>query len=45
MEFGSAVLIDIARFYGAPDAAAFETARGTLAARFSVLESEIDEGP
>ena len=42
VEFGSAVLNTIAAFYGALDAAALESRRGDLAARFAQLEAALD---
>jgi glutathione S-transferase len=45
IEFGSAVLNGIARFYNAPDAALFETERTQLATRFARIEERLDGGP
>lgn len=45
IEFGSAVLSDIAGFYAAPDAAALEAKAQALAARFVHVEAELGEGP
>ena len=42
IEFGSAILNGIAGFYNAPDEAAFETARGSLKARFERVERRLD---
>ena len=45
IEFGSGTLSDIAGFYSAPDAAAFETWAGALRARFQLLERHLGAGP
>jgi glutathione S-transferase len=45
IEFGSAVLSDIAEFYSAKDEAAFTTKAQALAARFARLESRLADGP
>lgn len=45
IEFGSAILNDIARFYNAPDANAFETHRGALASKFMRVEDRLESGP
>ena len=45
IEFGSAVLNDIAGFYAAPDKLAFETKRSQLKQRFSRLESRVAAAP
>lgn len=45
IEFASAVLSDIARFYNAGDANQLETQRQTLRWRFEQLEAELGEGP
>lgn len=45
MEFGSAVLADIAGFYGARDSVAFETRTASLRHRFAQLEEHLGEGP
>lgn len=45
IEFGSAILNDIARFYNAPDADAFETHRNALAAKFARVEDRLETGP
>ncbi len=45
IEFGSAVLSDIAGFYSARDEAAFTTKAQALAARFARLESRLGDGP
>ena len=45
IEFGSAVLNDIAGFYGAPDEAAFAAKTAQLAARFARLETRIAAAP
>jgi glutathione S-transferase len=44
MEFGSAILNDIAGLYGAADASAFEAKRAALAERFARVEEAI-QGP
>jgi glutathione S-transferase len=45
IEFGSAILNDIARFYNAPDADAFETHRNALVAKFARVEDRLETGP
>ena len=45
IEFASAVLNDIARFYNAPDAAALDRRRDELAAKFAWLERQLMDGP
>lgn len=45
IEFGSAGLADIAGFYAAPDAAAFEAKRQALIAKFARVEQALGEGP
>jgi len=45
IEFGSAVLNDIAGFYAAPDKLAFETKRSQLEQRFARLESRVAAAP
>lgn len=45
MEFGSAVLNDIAGFYSAPDGAAFKTKVIALEAKFARIEQRLDDGP
>lgn len=45
VEFASAVLNDIARFYNAADADAFEAQRQALHRRFEQLEAELGSGP
>jgi len=45
IEFGSAILNDIARFYGAPDADSFETHRSALASKFARVEERLESGP
>lgn len=45
IEFGSAVLSDIAGLYSARDEAAFAAKAQSLAARFGRLESRLGEGP
>ena len=45
IEFGSGTLSDIAGFYSAADAAAFETKAGALRARFQLLERHLGRGP
>lgn len=45
IEFGSAVLADIAGFYAAPDPAAFEVKRQALVAKFARVEEALGEGP
>ncbi|WP_374655739.1 glutathione S-transferase family protein [Phenylobacterium sp.] len=44
-EFASATLADIGGLYSAPDAAAFEARRQTLAARFIQVEAVLGAGP
>lgn len=44
IEFGSAILNDIAGFYNAKDAAAFETRRLALKAKFAQIEGRLGEG-
>ncbi|MFT7775257.1 glutathione S-transferase family protein [Roseateles sp.] len=44
-EFASAAVADIFAFYSAPDAAAFQSKCSDLAARFSVLEHQLGNGP
>ena len=41
MEFGSAILSDIAGLYGVPDASGFEARRAVLRERFERLEGEV----
>jgi glutathione S-transferase len=45
MEFGSAVLNDIAGLYSAPDEAAFKVKASQLEARFSRLEARVSASP
>ena len=45
IEFGSAILNDIAGFYGAPDAASFEAKQAALRAKFERVEQELRGGP
>jgi len=45
IEFGSAILNRIARFYAAPDAAALAAEAEALAAMFGRVEAELGEGP
>lgn len=45
MEFGSAILNDIAGFYSAEDEETFTLKTEMLAAKFQRLEDELDEGP
>lgn len=45
IEFGSTILNDIAGFYNAKDAAAFDTKRLTLKVKFAQLEGRLGEGP
>jgi glutathione S-transferase len=45
IEFGSAVLNDIAGFYAAPDEAAFEAKAAQLEARFARLETRVAAAP
>jgi glutathione S-transferase len=45
IEFGSAILNDIAGLYGAADAAAFEAKRALLAERFARVEQRLVAGP
>jgi len=45
IEFGSAILNDIAGFYNAKDAVAFDTKRLSLNAKFAQLEGRLGEGP
>ena len=45
IEFGSAILNDIAGFYNAGDAQAFEQKRQALKAKFTLLEKRLGEGP
>ena len=45
IEFGSAVLNDIAGFYAAPDAATFEAKRAALRQKFTRLEARLGDGP
>ncbi|WP_025164437.1 glutathione S-transferase family protein [Pseudomonas taeanensis] len=45
VEFASAVLNNIARFYNAADADAFEAQRQTLRRRFEQVEAELNSGP
>jgi glutathione S-transferase len=45
IEFSSAVLADIAGFYSAPDAAAFEVERQALIGRFARLEARVRATP
>jgi glutathione S-transferase len=45
IEFGSALLGDIARFYNAADDAALGSARDAIAARFAQIEARLSDGP
>jgi glutathione S-transferase len=45
IEFGSAILNAIAKFYGAPDADSFETHRRDLASKFARVEERLQSGP
>ncbi|WPC04447.1 glutathione S-transferase family protein [Pseudomonas benzenivorans] len=45
IEFASAVLNDIARFYNAADAEQLDAGQQALRRRFEQLEEELDEGP
>ena len=45
MEFGSAVLSQIAVLYNAPDEAALRVSRNALVARFAQLEATLEGGP
>jgi glutathione S-transferase len=45
IEYGSAILQDIAGLYNSPDAASFAAATARLAGRFERLEGELGEGP
>jgi len=45
VEVASSILNDIARFYTAPDAESFETARARLAGQFRRAEDELGTGP
>lgn len=45
MEFGSAILNDIAGFYRAPDAESFEAKRRAIREKFEQVERELGEGP
>ncbi len=45
IEFGSAVLNDIAGFYGAPDEASFAAKASALADKFKRVEAELGAGP
>lgn len=45
IEFGSSILADIAGFYAAPDAAAFEAKTQSLAMKFGQLEKRLSPGP
>lgn len=45
IEFGSAILNDIAGLYSAPDEAAFAKKVSDLGAKFAQLEDELGEGP
>lgn len=45
IEVASSLLNEIARFYAAPDAEAFETARARLAGQFRRVEDELGTGP
>ncbi len=45
IEFGSAILNDIAGFYGAPDAASFEAKQAALRSKFERVEKELSGGP
>ncbi len=44
MGFGAEILNDIAGFYSAPNASAFEARAASLKARFSTLEAQLGEG-
>ncbi|MFT3672841.1 glutathione S-transferase family protein [Aestuariivirga sp.] len=45
IEFGSAILNDIAGFYSAPDKTGFEAKVAALAARFAQMETRLGDGP
>jgi glutathione S-transferase len=45
IEFGSAILNDIAGLYGAADQAAFEARRAALAGKFARVEQRLGHGP
>lgn len=45
IEFGSAILNDIAGFYAAPDEAAFKSKVGALRTKFARVETEFGPGP
>lgn len=45
IEFGSAILNDIAGFYRAPDAASFEAQRRAILAKFAWIEDSLGNGP
>ena len=45
IEFGSAILNDIAGFYAARDAAVFAEKIASLSAKFSRLEDQLEDGP
>lgn len=45
IEFGSAILNDIAGFYNAPTAAVFATKTAALTAKFQQLEAQLGDGP
>lgn len=45
IEFGSAILSDIAGFYGAKDSVAFDARAQSLSQRFARLEAELAQGP
>ncbi len=45
IEYGSALLNDIARFYSAGDVAAFEAARTAIAGRWQRIETQLGTGP
>lgn len=45
IEFGSAILNDIAGLYGAPDEARFTAKAAALAEKFARLEAELGDGP
>lgn len=45
IEFGSAILNDIAGLYSAPDKAGFDAKVAALAARFSQMETRLGDGP
>src|SRR5436305_10025305 len=45
IEFGSAVLSDIAGFYAAPDEATFKAKTAQLEARFARMEARVAESP